>query len=80
VPGETFMCDCILFSCVFQIGRQIPAGRHIAAWSVQICTTCLEGTCDGIIPDKHPKLMDYLRARKIPITLNQRGWINVPPR
>jgi hypothetical protein len=72
--------DCFLCKRPFQFGDHVYKGRHIAAWDVEICDGCLSSNWDGIVPDTHPDLIEHLKAKEIPVTLNPRGWIDIPLR
>jgi hypothetical protein len=79
MDGEKILYECILCHRPFQFGPHVYNGRHIAAWGVQICDGCIKSNWDGIMPDRHPDLIEHLQAKGIPITLNPRGWLNIPP-
>jgi hypothetical protein len=76
---EKIYYDCILCSLPFQFGPHVYNGRHIKQWDVQICDRCCSANWDGIVLETHPGLMEHLKAEGIPITLNSRGGLDIPP-
>lgn len=65
--------DCFLCKRPFQSG-----GRHIASWGLEICDSCLRRNSDGIVPQRHPRLLQHLRARDVKIDLNPKGYLDIP--
>jgi hypothetical protein len=78
MDGEKIFCDCILCDVPFQRGPHVYNGRHIGAWDVEICDLCVSRNRDGIMPDRHPRLIAHLRTKGVPIKLNPKGWLNIP--
>jgi hypothetical protein len=78
VDGDKIFYDCFLCQRPFQFGPHVYNGRHIAAWDVQICESCLRGNWDGIVPAQHPRLIQHLKDKGIPITLSASGWLDIP--
>jgi hypothetical protein len=79
MDGEKILYDCLLCRRPFQFGPHVYNGRHIAAWDAQICDRCVNSNWDGVVPETHPELVAHLKARSIPVRLNAKGWINIPP-
>jgi hypothetical protein len=77
--GKIFY-DCFLCKRPFQFGPHVYNGRHVAAWDAQICNACLRGNCDGVVLEQHQDLAEHLKSCGIPITLNAKGWLDIPPR
>jgi hypothetical protein len=80
IEGEKIFYDCILCQKPFQFGPHVYNGRHIAEWDTQICDSCVKWNWDGVVPERHPRLMEHLREKGISVHLNARGWLDVPPR
>jgi hypothetical protein len=78
MDGDKTLLECNLCHGWFQFGEHVYKGRNIIAWDVQICDWCLAANYDGIMPDRHPNLIAHLRAKQIPIKLNDRGWLDIP--
>jgi hypothetical protein len=79
MEGDKILYDCILCSRPFQFGPHAYHGRHIAVWDVQICDVCIRSNWDGIVPQTHPALIERLKTKAIPFTLNSNGWLDIPP-
>ncbi len=75
-----FMYDCFLCQRPFQFGRHLYAGRPIRQWDIIACDICLSSNWDGLVPSQHPRLIEHLNARGVPIQLNEQGWLPIPPR
>ena len=78
MDGKTYY-DCILCDRPFQFGPHVYNGRHIRQWDAQICDGCIHANWDGIMLEQHPRLAEHLRATGAQITLNAKGWLNIPP-
>lgn len=74
------MVPCFLCQRSFQMGPHAYLGRYIQVWRVSMCEDCIDGNHDGIVPEHHPGLLDRMRAEGIEPTINDRGWIVIPPR
>ena len=72
------MYDCFLCRRQFQFGPHRYAGKPIKPWDVMVCETCLKGNWDGIVPTTYPHLVEHLKSRGMPVTLNANGWIDWP--
>jgi len=79
MDGDKVLYECFLCRWWFQFALHIYNGLNIVAWDAQICDWCLAANHDGIMPQSHPDLIEYLLAKKIPITLNHKGWLDIPP-
>jgi hypothetical protein len=79
MDGDKVLLECNLCHHWFQFGLGIYKGRNITAWDAQICDWCLAANYDGIMPDRHPGLIEHLRRRGIAISLNSKGWLDIPP-
>lgn len=76
-----FFYDCDLCRTPFQFGPHIYAGRPIPKWGkVMICSRCESSNWDGIVPQSHPHFMALLEQRGVVVTLNESGWLDIPPR
>ena len=73
-----FYCRCFLCDRGFQFGPHIYDGKKVPAWDIMVCSPCLNGNWDGIVPREGSRLVAHLEARGIPITLNDKGWIDFP--
>lgn len=78
IDGDKTLLECSLCNRWFQFGEHVYKGRNITSWDAQICDGCLAANYDGIMPEKHPVFMQNLRARGISISLNQKGWLDIP--
>jgi hypothetical protein len=76
--GDKILYECILCHRPFQFGPHVYDGRHIAVWGVEICSRCIAANWDGIMLDRHPDLVERLNAKGVQVTLNQKGWLNIP--
>jgi hypothetical protein len=70
--------NCFLCQQPFQFRPHAYDGRHVGSWDVEICSNCLKGSWDGNMPEQHPRLIEHLKARQIPIALNDMGLLNIP--
>lgn len=78
--GFRHMVPCILCKRDFQFGPHRYAGRGLGqGWGVRICSICESANWDGIVPESHPDLMAHLKSRGVPIRLNSKGWLPIPP-
>ena len=53
-------------------------GRMVPAWGILICDGCRSSGSDGIAPSTYPHLVEYLKERGVDVTLNKKGWIDIP--
>jgi hypothetical protein len=72
------MVDCFMCKRPFQFGPHSYLGRRIAEWDIMVCDICYPSNWDGIMPERHPDLVPYLRSKGIEVRYNSRGWINWP--
>jgi hypothetical protein len=72
------MIDCALCKRSFQFGPHRYDGRKVQAWDVMLCSTCVSGNWDGIVPGSWPGFIKDLEARGIAIKLNDQGWLPIP--
>jgi hypothetical protein len=72
------MSQCFICKRPFKYGPHIYNGRRITKWDMMICSRCPERNWEGIVPEKHPDLIPYLKSRGIQMKLNARGWIDWP--
>lgn len=79
MDGDKVLLECGLCHRWFQFGNHVYEGRSIVSWDAQICDWCLAANRDGIMLEKHPDLVEHLKTRGIATTLNQRGWLDIPP-
>jgi hypothetical protein len=71
---------CFLCTQPFQFGPHAYDGKHIHQWDITVCSQCYAGNRDdGIVTEQYPHLIEHLNARKIPVRLNERGWLDWPP-
>ena len=75
VFGKCFLCEAEK-----QQGPDRWEGRTEPAWDIWICHDCRSAHWDGIAPNgSHGhKLVNRLKARGIPFSLNTNGWIDIP--
>ena len=78
IEGDKIFYDCFLCQRPFQFGPHVYDGRHIPSWGVNICASCLKGNWDGIVPQRHPRLMQHLKDQGVTVTLNAKGWLPIP--
>lgn len=71
--------ECFLCEKGFQFGQHRFKGRAVPVWEIGVCDGCFSANHDGIVPDQHPRLIQRLRERGIPLTKNARGWLAWPP-
>ncbi len=74
-----FMYDCFLCRKPFEFANGVYDGRSINPWGIRACRICTSSNWDGLVPDQHPRLIEHLKAKGIPIELNARGWLPIPP-
>jgi hypothetical protein len=70
--------NCFLCDQPYQFGPHAYDGRHVGSWGVEICSHCVQGNWDGLVPEQHPRLIEHLKAMGIPIALNPMGFLNIP--
>jgi hypothetical protein len=70
---------CFLCGEPFEFGSHPYDGRHVRKWQVDVCNVCLHASRDGLVPGSNPKLLEHLQQLKIPIRLNDKGWVDWPP-
>jgi hypothetical protein len=76
--NDQITADCFLCQRAFAFGQHRYYGRHIDSWGVSICSACLEGNHDGVVPERHPQLEAHLRSKGIEVRRNAKGWIDIP--
>jgi len=72
------LTECFLCLRQFQFGPSIYDGERVHAWDIMVCSICLSGNHDGIVPSTYPRLITHLEARGIQPKTNARGWICWP--
>jgi hypothetical protein len=71
--------DCFLCRRSFRYGPDLYEGRPILAWrKIMICRRCDHN--DGVVIEEFPHLVAHLKGIGVPITLNAKGWLDIPPR
>lgn len=75
---DKIMLKCFLCGREFQFGPHRYDGRGVPKWGITICRTCDDANWDGIVLANHPGLKRHLETRGIPITLNAKGWLDIP--
>jgi len=70
--------DCFMCERRFQFGRYIYDGQYVPAWGVNICHRCRQNNWNGIDPDEHPRTVQLLKYRSVPIKLNAKGRLEIP--
>ena len=78
MDGDRVLLECNLCHQWFQFGLDIYKGRNIKTWDAQICDWCLAANRDGILLENHRDLIEHLQVKGIPITLNCKGWLDIP--
>ena len=73
-----FMEDCFLCGQPFQYGPHRYAGRPIGLWQILICEGCDKMNWNGLVTERHPKLMQRLAELGVPVELNAKGWLPLP--
>jgi hypothetical protein len=63
---------------ILPLGPQVYAGIHVPQWGEHICNSCLASNWDGIVPQTWPHVVPILKAKGVEVTLNARGWIDIP--
>ena len=69
---------CFLCGNSFQFGPHAYDRRDISAWGIMVCSTCRSRNMDGIVPGRHPHLLEHLKTHDIEIRYNAKGWIDWP--
>jgi hypothetical protein len=72
------MDTCFLCEQRFQMGPHIYAGKGINGWEMVVCRVCYEQNWDGLVPQRHPRLIQHLKAIGVQVQLNASGWIPWP--
>jgi hypothetical protein len=62
----------------FQFGPSIFRGRGVGTWGIKICDGCEKSNHDGLVPQTHRALLTTLQRQGVELTLNNRGWIDIP--
>ena len=75
-----FMYDCDLCSRPFQFGPHVYQGRPIKTWDIMACGICTSQNWDGLVPERHHRLMAHLKERGIEVRLNDEGRLPIPAR
>jgi hypothetical protein len=78
MDGQKIMLRCLVCDREFQCGPSIYNGRFIGQWDAAICDTCIKFNWDGIVPSVRPHVIEHLKERKIPYSLNSNGWLDIP--
>lgn len=78
VIDDTLRAACFLCRRSIRSGPATHDGRRITQWDLMVCNACYDGNRDGLAPEKFPKLLAYLAAKKIDIKLNEKGWVERP--
>jgi hypothetical protein len=70
---------CGVCSREFDFSRGRYDGRPVKAWKgMMVCDTCIKCNHDGIVPRTYPHLIPKLEMMGIEVTLNDRGFLNIP--
>lgn len=69
---------CFLCERQFQYGPHRYAGRSVGAWKVLVCENCEKMNWDGLVPDRHPRLIRHLKETGVEVQPNERGWLPIP--
>jgi hypothetical protein len=72
--------DCFLCQQPFRFGSGRYDGRPVRAWDIMLCNRCEGSNWDGIVLEGHPRLEAHLKAKGVPVKLNAKGWLGIPPR
>jgi hypothetical protein len=65
----------------FQFGPHVYLGRPVKSWGgIVICEKCESSNWDGIVLEMHPKLAAHLTEIGVTPSLNEKGWLPIPPR
>ena len=75
---EKIFYECFMCERRFQFGRYIYDGHYIPDWDVNICNRCRQNNWTGIDPAEHPRTVQLLKYRSVPIKLNARGRLEIP--
>lgn len=70
--------SCFLCREPFRPGLGKYDGRRIEKWQIDVCNLCLKTSAGGLAPASNRKLIDHLQSLRIPVRLNERGWIDWP--
>lgn len=70
---------CFLCTQPLQFWPHAYNGKYIPQWDITVCSQCCARNHDGIVIEQHPHLFEHLTARKIPVQLNEKGWLDWPP-
>ena len=63
-----------------RLGPGIHDGRRIRPWDLMVCNTCYDSNREGLVPERHPKLFDYLQTKGIEAKLNNVERLDWPRR
>jgi hypothetical protein len=78
-PADTYFAECFLCGGQFQCSHARYDGCGIPEWDIGVCDICLESNWDGIMLERHPRLVEHLKAKGISIQLNAKGWLEAEP-
>ena len=72
------MYECFLCDNPFEFGLRARLGKRVRAWDIMVCSECLAGNHDGIVPESYPHLALHLEVRGIEREINAEGLILWP--
>jgi hypothetical protein len=78
-PDKPHIETCFLCEQLFQFGPHAYVCKYIRQWDITVCNQCYASNHDGIVTEQHPRLIEHLNARKIPVLLNEKAWLDWPP-
>ena len=70
---------CLLCGNHFPFGNHSYRGRKIQGWDLMLCTTCIDGNWDGIVPSSATHLLKFLQNKGIEVQYDINGYIPIPP-
>lgn len=80
MQNQQYIVQCILCKSGLPYGGHRYEGRYVCAWQVSICNGCEQANADGIVPGSHADLLGQLEKLGVDVRLNERGWIDIPPK
>lgn len=70
--------ECFLCERPYKYGPHRYDGRWLPTWGVGVCRNCLRSNWDGLVLQRHPRIVLHLNERGVELALNANGHLKWP--
>ncbi|OGP22949.1 MAG: hypothetical protein A2038_11975 [Deltaproteobacteria bacterium GWA2_57_13] len=67
MPKDPFKETCFMCGSEFRMGAGIYNGHYIRRYQISACKACWAGNWDGWHPHYEARLIEHLKAKRIPV-------------